>query len=294
MNADLVSKEWNLTFLKDPPSLSRPLDPAILRVAHCITGELRSLKLPSVYTSYKRWAIEPLKAPSTLFFVVNSLPESNLTGYKAAFDHLRPAKILLVTREDVVESNLRYENISDWHRFFQYAKFSLCFELVRRYERSSLKGALFSHIILTRPDVLLHPFGPASSWRRDTMMVPPTEFMQKTPPDPVEKDLTPAGRRFFLTEIINIVPRRLAHQLFSFLLEPHLPKEKPYAKYTFGDRVWSELVFMAGLNLSYHPIEYHLVRDMNDHTVRNRMLKDHKRLSPSDVVPRTMLIYRNK
>jgi len=296
--ADLPLRQWNLTFPKDPSAVARPPDPPNLRVAHCIAGDLRSLWLPSVYISYKRWAMEPLKAPSKLFYVVNYPPLSNFTRYKAAFDHLRPEKILFVKRDDVMNSNLRYENYAPYHRFYQYVKYSLCFELVRRYERSSLNGTLFSHIILTRPDALILPFGPVSAWRRDMIMAPPTEYQLKDPPVPIEVEQKWAqkGRgRDQLTEIINIVPRRVAHTLFSLLLKPPLPKMmKPGSNFNRGDNVWFELVRRAGLNHSFHPIEYHLVRDVNDRLNIHATTNTKKRLTPPDIVPDTMIIYRTE
>jgi len=302
---------WNLTFLNDSPSVVPPGGPPDLHVAHCMAGELRALYFPSVYKSYKVSVIDSLEAPSKLFIIANA--EKSTERYQPAFDHLQPAELLFVSHDELERSNLNVEG-SPERCTFQYSKYAVCYEIVRRHERH--QNHLFSHIVITRPDALLRPVGPAAKWRLDLFMAPPTGYThgEEARWPPVSKVLGrslgdakfPGPRRYRrrVTEVFNIVPRGVAHGLFAFLARPAglaegLPKS-PRGDRT-GDRVWFEILKFCNITISWHPIEYHIVRDATDPIILRNMelirekypvLVDETVITTPDVIPKWMKIYR--
>mmetsp|Transcript_6908 Transcript_6908/g.16885 ORF Transcript_6908/g.16885 Transcript_6908/m.16885 type:complete len:342 (-) Transcript_6908:60-1085(-) len=299
---------WNLTFLNDSPSLVPTGGPPDLHVAHCMAGELRSLYFRSVYKSYKKAVINSLDAPSKLFIITNA--EESTERYKPAFDYLQPDVLLHISHDELQKSNLHFEG-SPERCTFQYSKYAICYEIVRRHERH--QRSLFSHIIITRPDVLMRPVGPAASWRRDFFMAPPTMYtLGQRPWPPVSKVLArslgstgfprPWRYRRRVTEIFNIVPRGVAHGLFAFLTRPVLPglPTGPDADRT-GDRIWFEILKVCNITISWHPLEYHIVRDANDPIILRNMewirenypfLRDQTIITFPSVIPGWMILYR--
>jgi len=310
---------WNLTFLAEPPPDIPPRGLPPLHVAHCISGQLRSLYLRSVYTTYKHAVIDSLEAPSKLF-VVATAPGLNLPRYDAALAYLDPAAVIHVSKSDVLGSNLMKGSPVTLaaRRMFQIVKYVVCFELVRRYER--LQDGLFSHVIITRPDVLMRPVGPAREWRHDMFMAPPTEythgFREKSPYDFANHTLpvsTVLGESFGdvgfpgsgryprrVTEIFNVVPRGVADGLFRCLLRPRLPRD--FRGDGTGDRMWFGVLEWCNVSISWHPMEYHLVRDANDPEVMLELQRDMGKrydrkataVTPPDAIPEWMMIYRTE
>eukprot|EP00187_Rhodella_violacea_P009585 CAMPEP_0174899866 /NCGR_PEP_ID=MMETSP0167-20121228/28970_1 /TAXON_ID=38298 /ORGANISM="Rhodella maculata, Strain CCMP736" /LENGTH=300 /DNA_ID=CAMNT_0016141021 /DNA_START=43 /DNA_END=942 /DNA_ORIENTATION=+ len=247
---NVVVRSWNLTFLEEDPPEIPAGPPPELHVAHCFAGQLRSLYLRSVYTSYKESVVDSLEAPSKLFFVASG-PEQNPGRYRQAFTYLDPFAVVYVSKEQIISSNLKSPSFPNQ---YQITKYAICFELVRRYE--TLLGSLFSHVIITRPDVLMRPVGPAREWRNGMFMAPPTEYTHgfrkvrgynyanhTLPVSTVLAELLGdadfPGSQWFprrLTEIFNIVPRMVSHKFFAFLSKPTLPLH--FKKDGTGDRIW--------------------------------------------------------
>mmetsp|Transcript_13571 Transcript_13571/g.34553 ORF Transcript_13571/g.34553 Transcript_13571/m.34553 type:complete len:184 (+) Transcript_13571:558-1109(+) len=103
-----------------------------------------------------------------------------------------------------------------------------------------------------------------------------------------------------VTEIFNIVPRKVAHRFFVCLSSPTFPPG--FQGDGTGDRIWFGLLEQCNMSISWHPIEYHLVRDANDPKILLELRGNLERgedlmaasITPPDVIPQWMIIFRNE
>jgi len=238
--------KWNLTFLKENPKnlffFPEDHNSTALHVAHCITGQLRTLYFPSVYLNYKSWVVDPLKVPSKLFFVVTN---ETTDKYKPAFDHLKPTEILYTPVDSFSNGTFSSDapDVKYKHRE-QFLKRAVCYELVLRFERRAAGLIRFSHIITTRPDVLLKPFGPASTWPRDQVVIP--------------RRIGSGGSG--VIDIMAVVPRGVANRIFIRVVKGDFERYMNRSLHV-GDQCWNFFLRQSDVARNYSRIDYHIIRD---------------------------------
>jgi len=254
---------YYLSFLTEPDP-PRPSQRPPLHVAHCITGKPRTLVLPSVYSGYKAAAIDTLEAESKLFYVLSKTESRAQDRYGQVWEKMRPEQVVWITEGDIYKSNLGPRCLG-YRRCKQFLKMAVCFELVRRYEREKLM--LFSHILLARPDVFLpRGIGPARLWRTDMAMTPFYEFGLRgkdlglenvSIATPIYVSWPENRSHSGVCDVVNIVPRGVAHDLFASAVEVRLRERREEWN---GDDTWRVILDGANLTLSHHGIDYRIIR----------------------------------
>mmetsp|Transcript_13572 Transcript_13572/g.34556 ORF Transcript_13572/g.34556 Transcript_13572/m.34556 type:complete len:159 (+) Transcript_13572:558-1034(+) len=101
-----------------------------------------------------------------------------------------------------------------------------------------------------------------------------------------------------VTEIFNIVPRTVAQRLLECLLSS--PTFPPcFHGDGTGARIWFGVLEQCNMSISWHPIEYHLVRDANDPKVLLELRGNLERgddlkavsITPPNVIPQHRLLH---
>mmetsp|Transcript_19541 Transcript_19541/g.48760 ORF Transcript_19541/g.48760 Transcript_19541/m.48760 type:complete len:299 (-) Transcript_19541:192-1088(-) len=253
---------FNLSFFiePDPP---RPSHPIPLLVAHCITGQHRTLAMRSVFTGYKKNAVDALEAESRLFYVLSVAETHVPERYQTVWETMRPEKVLWIAEGAIPESNLGPLCLVLW-RCKQFLRMAVCFELVRRDERKNSR--LFSHVLLTRPDAFFpRSIGPAKLWRTDMVMTPFYEFAVRgkelglenvSIAEPIYLSWPENRSHSGVCDILNIVPRSVAHELFVNVVELQMPRDRWLWN---GDGTWRTILDRANLTLSHHGIDLYVM-----------------------------------
>lgn len=97
-------------------------------VAHCFTGQVRTLAHPMIYQNYEAHILSKIGADSDIFFAIEK--ETNAT------DIFHP-------------TNIKIDSTTTW----QYDRWGACLEMVKQEEVKQNKE--YSHIIITRPDLVI-------------------------------------------------------------------------------------------------------------------------------------------
>jgi hypothetical protein len=98
-------------------------------VAHCITGQIRTMDHPMIWQNFRDHVLNRIGAPSHVFFVIDTNTSSTMELYQPKRVHIVP----------MVES--------------QYERWSLCMKMILEVEAT--ENVQYSHVIINRPDQMV-------------------------------------------------------------------------------------------------------------------------------------------
>jgi hypothetical protein len=172
-------------------------------VAHCITGQARTMDHPMIYQNFRDHVLHRIGAPSDVYFVI----DHNRT---TSIDLYHPKKVHIIEKVDS-----------------QYERWLICMGMI--LEAEATESIKYSHVIINRPDqVVLQDVPPIENFPNHSVWVKPYgEFMDEYNSTMLLGDDTalqaweshPVHGKQALSDLFIVLPRPVAHDFVESVVE---------------------------------------------------------------------------
>lgn len=194
-------------------------DSGNLKLAYCVTGQMRTLAVPSYVEKFQQSFFHPLKYPQikvdAFFFLDDTLDARNLTLVQKLQKVFEP--IVLVVEKVECEGSWCDNAHCSKHGYTMYKRYADCMDAVKKHEERI--DATYDFVVRIRPDVLfIEGIPEAKCWknlRRDIIWIKNPKFKKHA-------KLASADSLILAKDYFEILPRNTAEAFIYGIRDEYL------------------------------------------------------------------------